>query len=246
LDDPECGLAGTVLAVWGLLAVGGLAVGLLLDKDSGDVHGEEGKLRLDQASAAFLVAAGLYAMAAELMFIVLGAWLEDSFGLSLIAIGGLAVLIGLAELAGELTMALFADRIGKRRSVFAGIVIAAGGFGSFALAYNSLAGGVAAAMVAFFGFELAIVSGVPYASEIHPHARARFLAWMVAAWSIARALGSAMGPRLYVGSGIATAALVAAGLNLLAVAVFAAGGPPDSVRGERSMANSSQPDESKQ
>jgi hypothetical protein len=51
--------------------------------------------------------------------------------------------------------------------------------GSFALAYNSLAGGVAAAMVAFFGFELAIVSGVPYASEIHPHARARFFAWMV-------------------------------------------------------------------
>ncbi|MDX2344226.1 MAG: MFS transporter [Acidimicrobiia bacterium] len=228
----------------GLLAVGALAMGRLLDKDTGDVHGSEGRLRLDRPSAAFLVVAALYAMAAELMFVVLGAWLEDSFGLSLVAAGGIAVFIGLAELSGEAAMTAFSDRIGKRRSVVAGILIAAAGFAAFAVASASLAGGVAAAMLAYFGFELAIVSGVPYASEIHPHARARFLAWMVVGWSLGRTLGSAIGPRLYVGSGIATAALVAAALNLAAVAVFAWGGAPDSAVAERFMPNSEETEES--
>jgi len=227
-----------------LLALGALLLGRLLDKDTGDVHGSEGRLRLDRPSAAFLGVAALYAMAAELMFVVLGAWLEDSFGLSLVAAGGIAVFIGLAELSGEAAMTAFSDRIGKRRSVFAGIMIAGSGFAMFAFTHATLVSGVAAAMIAYFGFELAIVSGVPYASEIHPHARARFLAWMVVGWSLGRTLGSAVGPRLYLGSGIATAALVAAGLNFLAVLVFAWGGVPDGTVEERSVADSKESEES--
>ncbi len=224
----------------GLAAVGALLVPRLLDRDTGDVHGSEGRLRLDRPSGAFLVTAGLYAMAAQLMFVVLGAWLEDSFGLSLVEAGGIAVFIGLAELSGEAAMAGFADHIGKRRSVVAGILVAAAGFGMFAFAQTSLALGVGAAMVAYFGFELAIVSGVPYATEIHPHARARFLSWMVVGWAVGRTLGSALGPRLYVESGIETAALVAAGLNLAAVAVFAWGGVPKNAIEERSVADSTE------
>ena len=222
----------------GLIAVGALLVPRLLDRDTGDVHGAEGRLRLDRPSRALLVTAGLYAMAAQMMFVVLGAWLEDSFGLSLVEAGGIAVFIGLAELSGEGAVAGFADRIGKRRSVTTGILIAAAGFGMFALAHGTLAMGVAAAMVAYFGFEMAIVSGVPYATEIHPHARARFLSWMVVGWAVGRTFGSALGPRLYVESGIATAALVAAGLNLAAVAVFVWGGTPKNAIEDRSVADS--------
>ncbi len=221
-----------------LVAVGALLVVRMLDEDTGDVHGEKGRLRLDRPSGAFLVVAALYAMAAELMFVVLGAWLEDSFGLSLVEAGGIAVFIGLAELSGEAAMTGFADHIGKRRSVFAGILIAAAGFAAFGLVERSLVLGVAATMVAYFGFELAIVSGVPYASEIHPHARARFLAWMVVGWSVGRTLGSAVGPRLYLESGIVTAAFVAAALNLAAVGVFAWGGRPKSAIESQSMPDS--------
>jgi predicted MFS family arabinose efflux permease len=224
----------------GLLAVGTLLLPRLLDRDTGDLHGSEGRLRLDRPSGAFLVVAALYAMAAELMFVVLGAWLEDSFGLSLIEAGGIAVFIGLAELSGEAAMAGFADRFGKRRLVFAGILVAAAGFAMFAVLKGSLVMGVLSAMVAYFGFELAIVSGIPYASEIHPHARARFLAWMVVGWSLGRTVGSALGPRLYVSSGIATAALVAAALNLAAVMVLAWGGSPKSIIEKRSMPDSAE------
>jgi predicted MFS family arabinose efflux permease len=224
----------------GIVAAGAMLIGRLLDRDTGDVHGDDGRLRLDWPSGAFLITAGLYALAAQLMFVVLGAWLEDSFGLSLVEVGGIAVLVGLAELAGEGATAGFADRVGKRRSVFAGITIAALGFALFAAVHGSLIGGVAAAMIAYFGFELAIVSGVPYASEIHPHARARFLAWMVVGWAVGRTLGSALGPRLYLGSGIAIAALVAAALNVLAVLVLAWGGVPENVIERRSVPDSAE------
>lgn len=224
----------------GIVAVGATFVGRLLDRDTGDVHGDGGRLRFDRPSGALLIAAGLYAMAAQLMFVVLGAWLEDSFGLSLIEVGGIAVLIGVAELAGEGATAGFADQLGKRRSVMAGIAIAAGGFALFASVHGSLIGGVGAAMIAYFGFELAIVSGVPYASEIHPHARARFLAWMVVGWAVGRTLGSALGPRLYLGAGIVAAALAAAALNLLAVAVFAWGGVPENAIEGRSVPDSAE------
>jgi len=224
----------------GTVALGAMLMGRLLDRDTGDVHGASGRLRLDRPSGAFLVVAGLYATAAQLMFVVIGAWLEDSFGLSLLEAGGIAVLIGVAELAGEGVTAGFADHVGKRRSVYAGIAIAAVGFALFAVVHGSLVGGVAAAMVAYFGFELAIVSGVPYASEMHPHARARFLAWMVVGWAVGRTLGSALGPRLYLASGIAAAALVAAALNLVAVAVLAWGGVPENAIEQRSVPDSAE------
>ncbi|MCP3997314.1 MAG: MFS transporter [bacterium] len=224
----------------GLAVVGLLLLTRLLDSDTGDVRGSEGKLRLNRASAAFLVVATLYAMAAEMMFVVLGAWLEDSFGLSLVAVGGIAILLGIAEFSGELTMAGFADLIGKWRSLAAGVLIAAIGFGLLALFHQSLVAGTGAVMLAFFGFELAIVSGVPYASEIHPHARARFLAWMVVGWAIGRAVGAAAGPRLYVTFGIEEAAVGAALLNLVALAVFVWAGTPETAIEDRSVPDSSE------
>ncbi len=230
----------------GLVAVGAIVVGRMLDSDAGDVHGHEGRLRLDRPSAALLVSAALYAAAAEQMFVVLGAWLEDSFGLSLIEADGIAVFIGLAELSGEAAMAGFADHFGKRRSVFAGILLAGAGFALFAVTNGSLVPGVIAVMVAYFGFELAIVSGIPYASEIHPHARARFLSWLVVGWAVGRTIGSALGPRLYLGPGIAAAALVAAALNLLAVLIFAWGGTPVNAIERRSVADSALTEESEE
>ena len=229
-----------------LIAVGALVVGRVLDSDTGDVHGSAGRLRLDRPSLALLVASALYATAAEQMFVVLGAWLEDSFGLSLVEAGGIAVFIGLAELSGEATMAGFADHIGKRRSVFAGMLFAATGFALFALVHGSLLFGVIATMVAYFGFELAIVSGIPYASEIHPHARARFLSWLIVGWALGRTIGSAMGPRIYLGPGIAAAALVAAALNVAAIVVFAWGGAPKNAIDTRSVADSTSTEESDQ
>jgi predicted MFS family arabinose efflux permease len=226
-----------------VLGIGLVMLPRFVDRDTGDVHGVDGRLRIDGPSMALLIAAGLYSAAAELMFVVLGAWLEDSFGLSLIAAGGVAVFIGVAELLGEGTTTVFVDNFGKRRSVMAGIIVTGLGFAAIALVRESLVAGVAATMVAYFGFELAIVSSIPYASEIHPHARARFLAWLVVGLAVGRTVGSALGPRLYTGSGVAAAALVAAALNVIALGVFAGGGTPLTVGERRSVPNSGEPNE---
>lgn len=226
-----------------LLGAGLLMLPRFLDRDTGDVHGAGGRLRVDRPSMALLTTAGLYSAAAELMFVVLGAWLEDSFGLSLIAAGGVAVFIGVAELFGEGATTVFVDHFGKRRSVVAGIIVAAVGFGAIAVARASLVAGVAATMVAYFGFELAIVSSIPYATEIHPHARGRFLAWLVVGLAVGRTVGSALGPRLYTGSGVAAAALAAAALNVVALGVFAGGGIPHSLDDRRSVPDSGESNE---
>lgn len=218
---------------WGLAGVALVATAVgsrILDHDRGDVHGSEGRLRFDRISTSFLVVAALYAAAAEMMFVVLGAWLEG-FGLSLVALGGVTVFIGLAELSGEGAMVLFSDRIGKRRSIVAGIIIAAVGFTGFAVVETSLVLGMGAVMIAYFGFELAIVSGIPYATELHPHARARFLAWLVVAWAVGRSLGAAVGPWLFSGYGLATLALIAAILNVVAAGVFVGTSPLHRVAG---------------
>ncbi len=47
------------------------------------------------------------ALGSDVLFVVYGAWLEQSYGLSLTAIGLGTILIGLAEVAGEAITAFF-------------------------------------------------------------------------------------------------------------------------------------------
>ena len=51
------------------------------------------------------------------IFVVMGAWLSDDYGLSVAGLGAIATGIGAAELAPSSAVAVVADRIGIRRSV---------------------------------------------------------------------------------------------------------------------------------
>jgi DHA1 family inner membrane transport protein len=57
------------------------------------------------------------------LFVVYGAWLEQSFRLSVLALGLGTGLIGLAELLGEFMTATLADRIGLKPAVAGGLFI---------------------------------------------------------------------------------------------------------------------------
>lgn len=178
--------------------------------------------RFGRSGVIFLVVAALFTLAAELMFVVFAAWLEDSFGLTLAALGGAAVLIGFAELAGEGATLAFTDRIGKRRAVVIGLAISATGFALLVPAERSLAAGIALLAVALFGFEFTIVSSIPLATELQPERRARFLAWMVVAMSVGRGVGAATGPLLFVASGLPGPALAAVAADVLAAVLLIA------------------------
>ena len=53
----------------------------------------------------------LYGMAEHSINIVMGLWMEDQFRLAVLAIGGIASLVGVAQLGGELLSAFGVDRM---------------------------------------------------------------------------------------------------------------------------------------
>jgi len=154
-------------------------------------------------------------MSNELVNLVFGVWLEDSFGLKLAALGAAAAIIGVAEFGGESLVVGTVDRLGKTRALMIGL---AGN--SLAVLVLPLAGGTTATALAglalfYLTFEYTVVSMLPVMSEILPRARATLLAFYAASFSLGRAIGSLLSPRLY-GLGFPAVALAAAGLNAIA------------------------------
>ena len=216
---------GWELPYWvvaGLLTAALLVLPLFLDADVEHVARPSPALALDTSASALLVVMGLFTGGAELVFVVMGAWLEDSFGLSLLALGGVALVLGIAELAGEGTVVAFTDRIGKRRSVAIGMVIAAVAFALMAPAEERMGLGVALLAVALAGFEFTIVSSYPLASEVRPRARVKYLSLTVVAMGVGRAIGAFVGPRLFGIGGLPAPVLVAALANVVGLIVLLA------------------------
>lgn len=173
-------------------------------------HATAPPLRHGRDTIALLVVMALFAFGAEVTLVVLGAWLEGGFGLSLLALGGVSTVIGAAELTGEGLMLVAADRIGKRRSMALGMVIAAVAFGALPFLDGSLPTGLGAFAVALLGFEIAIVAAIPLASELRPLARSRFLALGAVAMMAGRAVAAAVGPALFDAGGIGANAIASA------------------------------------
>lgn len=150
-----------------------------------------------------VVLAGLgFAMAAtvanEVVNLVFGLWLEDQFGLKLAALGAAAAVIGFSELSGEGISTWLTDRWGKEKLVQVGLVISA--FATVLL-YLISGLGVVPALIGLFlfylGFEITIVSSLPLMSEVFPAARATVMASVVACFSLGRAIGALVAPRIY-------------------------------------------------
>ncbi len=159
----------------------------------------------------------------ELLFIVFGGWLEFNFGLSLLALGFSASLIGGAEVLGELSAGWSVDRFGKRPvviltgslDVVASLLIP---FTSFSLPLA-----LAAYFLLFLFFEITVVGSIPLLTEIVPSARTVVMSSVLAASALGRALGAWLGPVLFSEVGFVGNGIAAAVLMLLAVLDLAYG-----------------------
>lgn len=207
-------------AIAGGLAVLGVVIWWMMGPDTGSGVARRERLRVGRDGAALLVVALAYSMAAELVFVVFGAWLENAYGLSLLALGGISTVVGLSELAGEGAVLAFTDRLGKRRSVAIGLTISVVCFGALALEPAALWLGVALISGGLLGFEFTIVSAIPLATELVPGARVRFLAWFTVAMAIGRAGGAAFGPVLFDTFGLAGNVLTAAAVDLVGLGLL--------------------------
>jgi predicted MFS family arabinose efflux permease len=171
------------------------------------------------SAIAALAASLIVSTAYDSVAIVFGAWLEQSYGLQIIALGAASALIGVAELGGEGIVAGFADRLGKRRTVVLGIAFAAVGCLALPLISRTLPGALIALFLIYIAFEIAIVSAIPMMTELVPGARATVMAGNVAALSLGRAVGASLGPALF-SVGMWANSITAAVLALCAMAIL--------------------------
>jgi predicted MFS family arabinose efflux permease len=133
----------------------------------------------------------------ELVNLIFGVWLEDTFQVKIAALAAASAVIGLSELGGEGLVTAFVDRLGKRRSVSIGLV--SNGVAALALLWlgRSMTGAMVGLFFFYLTFEFTMVSAIPLLSEVFPAARATYLAMFFASTSLGRSLGSLAAPRLY-------------------------------------------------
>lgn len=152
----------------------------------------------------------------ELVNVVFGVWMQDSFGLEIAALGVASMVIGFSELGGEGLAALLADRVGKERLMAISFMLNGLWVISLPRLGQSQAGAFVWLFVFYLTFEIGIVSALPVMTEVVPQARATMMALFIAALSIGRALGDVVAPILYTRGFIVNATACLA-LDLIAV-----------------------------
>ena len=138
-----------------------------------------------------------FSMANEVFTLVFGIWLEDSFGLRILALGIATLIIGLAEFGGESLVAAFVDRIGKAHAIALGILLNSMVALGLLLINKNLFGAMVGLVIFYITFEFALVSSIPLMSEVVPSARATMIGSNAAAHSLGRAAGALLAAPLY-------------------------------------------------
>jgi len=151
------------------------------------------------------------------LFVVYGAWLEQSFHVSIVVLGIGTGVIGLAELCGEGLTVLISDRVGLRRSIVAGLVLTIANYALVPLYGQSLGFALVGIFLVFLTFEFMIVTSMSLCTEIFPDQRATMMAAFFAAAGVGRVIGALMGGHVWLLGGIWLTGMVSAGITLLAL-----------------------------
>jgi predicted MFS family arabinose efflux permease len=163
-----------------------------------------------RAGVATFVAMGFLMTSAQMVFIVFGAWLDDAFGFGSLAIGGVAFLLGVAELCSSTSTMRFTDRLGKRRAVRVGATLMVPTALTLGLVGGHAAVGVALLFGFVLGFEFAIVSFLPLITEVVPTARAASYGIAIGFGTVGRGIAAIVSTALYTRYGIGAPGLGAA------------------------------------
>ena len=152
----------------------------------------------------------------QLINVVFGVWLNQSFGMQIAALGGASIVIGIAELIGEGGVSAIADRISTQRAVLLGLVGNILACGALPLLGRTDWGAYLGLFLFYLTFEFAIVSLIPLMTGVLPAARGTVMALNIASANLGRGLGSLIAAPLFMG-GFWVSALGAAIVNLLAI-----------------------------
>ena len=206
-----------------------LLMGFIMPSDSAQTDARRTKnsflsamigLFKSRPAAGMLIFGFMISAANDCLFVVYGAWFEQDFNVSIIALGFSTVAIGSAELLGESMTALFSDRLGLKRAIILGPLLAISAYLLLPIIGQSLGLAMIGLFLVFLSFEFTIVTSFPLCTEVIPQARATMMAGYYATAGIGRMAGVLIAGFLWSWGGIAGVAIAAAGftfLGLLAV-----------------------------
>jgi predicted MFS family arabinose efflux permease len=156
----------------------------------------------------------------ELLLIVYGDMMELKFSLSLSSLGLATAVIGGAEISGELTTALFVDRLGKRPFVFIAGLITCLMYLAIPFSSTTLATALVSLFILFLFFEMSVVGGVPLMTELVPSARSVVMSVVLATGGLGRGVGALLGPAITQIGGFELLGVVAAVTMLIALSIL--------------------------
>jgi predicted MFS family arabinose efflux permease len=212
------------LALLGVVGVGVLWVSIPRSDEQSRTRTSWRQMALAVRGHPRLWAAAMYALllmaANEIVFVYYGEWLETSFQLNLTSLGLASIVIGAAELVGEVGVGWAGDRFGKRRVVLWMGAIAVLAYAALPYVGLSLLTALLAMFVLFLAFEMAFVGVLPIFTELMPQARSVALSVTSVALAVGRALGAFFAPTVAAWGGFEAAGWVAAGVTLAGVFVL--------------------------
>ncbi len=167
--------------------------------------------------------ATLFGFAHESILVTMGGWLEGSFGMTLLALGGVGTLLGLSEMAGEGAMAAFTDRLGKRNSIALGFAVGAVSLFLLSMVTTELVAALSALAVTTFALEFGFISSIPIMTELRPRSRTRVLALSVVSGGSGRIAGDLISPRVFTAGGMRMVTLMASAVILCALVLVVFG-----------------------
>ena len=162
----------------------------------------------------------LASFANDNLFVIYGVWLEQSFDLSVVALGLGTGVIGIAELCGSTFTAAFSDRIGLKSTVFTGVALCSMAYLSLPLAGSHLSSALAALFVVFLFFEMFIVAFLSMGTELLPGARATMMSVCYAAGGLGRVAGAFLGGFVWNRLGMEAVSAISAGFSIIALIVI--------------------------
>lgn len=219
-----------VLAGLGIFGIFSLL--LLLPSDRREIDVKKGSSRVlkvmqqlikQRAALGTLGFALFFSIANDNLFVVYGAWLEQSFNLNIVALGAGTSLIGAAELLGESLTASFGDRLGLKNSITIGIIISALCYVILPFSSKTLPIAFLSLIALFLIFEFTVVSALSLSTELLPGSRATMMSGFFAAAGMGRVIGSLIGGRIWFAGGILATGLVSGILCIFALTLFVTG-----------------------
>ncbi len=139
----------------------------------------------------------LIMMGAMTIFINYGTWLAQSYDVDAASLGTVALIIGLADLSGSVLASVTGDRVGKRRSLFIGLVGSAIAYFCLPFFDISLFTAVFGLVLTRIAFEYGVVNILALASEQVPSQRGKVMSMAAASALLGSTIAGFFSPTLY-------------------------------------------------